>query len=267
MSGVQCSRLQLPLKLAWAVSIHKAQGLTLDKVVVDVGTKEFSSGLTYVACSRVRRLSDLLFDPPFPYQRLASLGKSRRLQERLSEDARLQQLQATTIQCPSSMAQPSQFATAPSSSASFTPMVATPLPLLHSTTALTSTPFSTGSPWLLLLSNFLLTHTLHHCTATFFIRSLTPSLLCTLLCHHLQGTGQALLHLLLCNTSPPLLQWSMLLYNYHGINQSDKYFVYFPILCTSHPFNMQPKSILPNLPHQPWPMYLDPTCSALLFGW
>jgi len=41
-SGGQCSRLLLPLKLAWAVTIHKAQGLTLNKVVIDVGKKEFS---------------------------------------------------------------------------------------------------------------------------------------------------------------------------------------------------------------------------------
>ena len=67
-SGANCSRLQLPLKLAWAVTIHKAQGLTLDKVVVDVGKKDFSSGLTFVACSRVYHLTDLLFDPPFPFQ-------------------------------------------------------------------------------------------------------------------------------------------------------------------------------------------------------
>ena len=45
-SGVQCSRLQLPLKLAWAVVIHKSQGFTLNKVVIDVGKKEFSCGLT-----------------------------------------------------------------------------------------------------------------------------------------------------------------------------------------------------------------------------
>ena len=81
-AGVQCSRLQLPLKLAWAITIHKAQGLTLNKVVIDVGKKEFCAGLTFVACSRVRSLSDLLFNPPFPYQRLANLSKSQRLKER-----------------------------------------------------------------------------------------------------------------------------------------------------------------------------------------
>jgi len=41
-SGVRCSLLQLPLKLAWAVTIHKSQVLTLDKVVIYVGKKEFS---------------------------------------------------------------------------------------------------------------------------------------------------------------------------------------------------------------------------------
>jgi len=96
-SGVQCSRLQLPLKLAWAVTIHKSQGLTLDKVIIDVGKKEFSSGLTFVASSRVRHLNDLLFDPPFPFQRLANLAKSQRLQERLQEDTRLLRSQITTV--------------------------------------------------------------------------------------------------------------------------------------------------------------------------
>ena len=101
-SGAQCSRLQLPLKLAWAVTIHKAQGLTLDKVVVDVGKKEFSSGLTFVACSRVRHLTDLLFDPPFPFQRVTNLAKSQQLQERQLEDSRLQDLQKATTPTPES---------------------------------------------------------------------------------------------------------------------------------------------------------------------
>ena len=86
VSGAQCSRLQLPLKLAWAVTIHKAQGLTLDKVVIDVGEKEFTCGLIFVACSHVRTLTDLLINPPFPFQRITNLAKSQRLQERLLED-------------------------------------------------------------------------------------------------------------------------------------------------------------------------------------
>ena len=74
-AGVSCSRQQLSLKLVWAITIHKAQGLTLDKVVIDVVKKEFSSGLTFVACSRVRHMQDLLFALPFTYDRIANLSK------------------------------------------------------------------------------------------------------------------------------------------------------------------------------------------------
>jgi len=51
VSGSNCSRLQLPLKLAWVVTIHNTQGLTLDKATIDIGKKEFSAGLTFVAVS------------------------------------------------------------------------------------------------------------------------------------------------------------------------------------------------------------------------
>ena len=95
-TGTQCSRLQLPLKLAWAITVHKAQGLTLHKVVIDVGRKEFCSGLTFVACSRVQELN-YLFIAPFPYQCLSNISKSTCLHERLNEDQRLQFLQQQTF--------------------------------------------------------------------------------------------------------------------------------------------------------------------------
>ena len=61
----KCSRTQFPLAPGYANSIHKAQGQTLDKVVGNLGTREFNAGLTYVLFSRVRRLRDIILDP-FP---------------------------------------------------------------------------------------------------------------------------------------------------------------------------------------------------------
>jgi ATP-dependent DNA helicase PIF1 len=41
----------MPLTLAWAITIHKAQGMTMDWVMIDLEQKEFSSGLTFIALS------------------------------------------------------------------------------------------------------------------------------------------------------------------------------------------------------------------------
>ena len=55
---------QLPLMLAWAVTIHKAQGKTLDRIYVDLGHGAFASGQVYVALSRVRSLKDFRLARP-----------------------------------------------------------------------------------------------------------------------------------------------------------------------------------------------------------
>ena len=55
---------QYPLRLAWAVTIHKSQGMTFDKVVIDLGQGAFSHGQTYVALSRCRTLDGIYLKRP-----------------------------------------------------------------------------------------------------------------------------------------------------------------------------------------------------------
>lgn len=58
------SYTQFPLRLAWAVTIHKAQGLTLDKAVIDLGAEAFAPGQVYVALSRLRSKKGLYLARP-----------------------------------------------------------------------------------------------------------------------------------------------------------------------------------------------------------
>ena len=92
----QESRNQLPLALCWAITMHKSQGQTVDKAVIDLGKSKAPAGLTFVCLSCAKRLLDLLVEPML-FDRLSNLGEKTTLKLRLEEEMRLKTVAAETL--------------------------------------------------------------------------------------------------------------------------------------------------------------------------
>jgi len=66
---------QIPLRMAWDLAIHKSQGLTIDKVTIDIGTS-VRQGLTFTTISRVKSIDGLRILPTFAFERYAKMSES-----------------------------------------------------------------------------------------------------------------------------------------------------------------------------------------------
>jgi ATP-dependent DNA helicase PIF1 len=62
------------LRLAYAITVHKSQGLTLSKAVLNLNQREHCLGLSYVAVSRVKTLDGVLFEVPFDFERFTGVN-------------------------------------------------------------------------------------------------------------------------------------------------------------------------------------------------
>ena len=87
INGQTVSHTQLPLRLAWAVTVHKSQGLTLPKIKLGLGKREFSTGLTFVALSRVKALDGIMFVDQFDWTRVKKKLGGSQLRNRLQDFA------------------------------------------------------------------------------------------------------------------------------------------------------------------------------------
>ena len=88
----------LPLIPSYAITIHKSQGQTLNKIILNIGEKEFASGLTYTAISRATKLENIIFQMPFPnFVRFENIFKTNKFKKRLAEEDRLKSLSVSII--------------------------------------------------------------------------------------------------------------------------------------------------------------------------
>lgn len=76
IGGVKVKSIQIPLMLAWSITIHKSQSLTLDSAVMDLADC-FTDGMVYVALSRVRKLADIYLES-FNESKITSIDKNKK---------------------------------------------------------------------------------------------------------------------------------------------------------------------------------------------
>ena len=98
--GKTYSRTQIPLSLAHAVTIHKSQGWTKERIKVDIGSREYFPGLSFVAFSRAKSFKGLLIVPmkpnTFHHERLQKVNNKKVQENRKYVDSYMAKLASHT---------------------------------------------------------------------------------------------------------------------------------------------------------------------------
>ena len=90
-----CTRTQFPLIVCCAITGHKSQSITEDMIVTDLSCRDFQTGLSYVAVSRVKRLQGLMLDAPFDRNLLTYMSPPEGIKMKM-RDQLLRKRQALT---------------------------------------------------------------------------------------------------------------------------------------------------------------------------
>ena len=85
---------QYPIRLAWAVTIHKSQGLTFDRLIIDAG-KSFASGQVYVALSRCRTLEGIVLKSKITPEVIFSDKRVSKFQDETHANDRVEEILQT----------------------------------------------------------------------------------------------------------------------------------------------------------------------------
>jgi ATP-dependent exoDNAse (exonuclease V) alpha subunit len=96
--GRQTSNHAVEVILGYAMSIHRLQGNTMGKVILNPGVTEFALGLLLVEATGTKTFEGLAFTSPLPnFNCFAQIGKKKSLAARLEEERRLMALEEVTI--------------------------------------------------------------------------------------------------------------------------------------------------------------------------
>ena len=94
---IQCQRIMIPLQPAYAMTIHKSQGMSLDKIIANLGPAEFSMGLSYTALSRCRSIHNLALQPFPEFTRFRNMFRKPGFLQRRKEDNNAAEKEKETI--------------------------------------------------------------------------------------------------------------------------------------------------------------------------